>query len=408
MRVMIVGGGFIGGHLAGRLRAEGCQVTVAGRRGQDMSCDLARDGAQVWAERLAGHDALVNCAGVLASGANYDGVHRDGAIALFDGAAQAGVARVIQISALGAEDGTTAYHRSKRAADAHLAALGGRLSWAILRPSLVVGRGGRSTALFSAIAALPVTPDLGGGPVQPIAIDDLVDAIWRLLLHPLPFGVIVDAVGPEPMPVAGLIAILRRWLGLGAALNISLPRWMLRTVAMLGIGPVTRESLLMLEAGNSAPVAPFIATLGFAPQPVEQALARHPASPGDLLAARLGPLEPVLRGLLAMVWLAGGLVPLALTPMVENTRLLSRLGLEGGAAVGVVWAGSLADMAVALALLLRLRGAALAGVALMGVYSLILATIAPEAWADPYGALVKNLAVLGLALAVHAMEASHA
>jgi prephenate dehydrogenase len=36
MRVMIVGGGFIGGHLAGRLRAEGCAVTVAGRRGADI------------------------------------------------------------------------------------------------------------------------------------------------------------------------------------------------------------------------------------------------------------------------------------------------------------------------------------------------------------------------------------
>ena len=31
MRVMIVGGGFIGGHLAGRLRAEGCAVTVVRR-----------------------------------------------------------------------------------------------------------------------------------------------------------------------------------------------------------------------------------------------------------------------------------------------------------------------------------------------------------------------------------------
>ncbi|TXG99504.1 MAG: NAD-dependent dehydratase, partial [Nevskiaceae bacterium] len=43
MRVMIVGGGFIGGHLAGRLRAEGCEVKIAGRRGNDVACDLTRD-----------------------------------------------------------------------------------------------------------------------------------------------------------------------------------------------------------------------------------------------------------------------------------------------------------------------------------------------------------------------------
>lgn len=406
MRVLIMGGGFIGGHLAGRLRAEGCAVTVAGRRSADMACDLARDDAAVWAERLHGYDALVNCAGVLASGADYDGVHTKGAIALFDGAARAGVARVIQISSLGASDGITAYHRSKRIADEHLATLD--LGWAVVRPSLVVGRGGGSTALFSALAALPLMPDIGGGMAQPIAIDDLVEAIRHLLQRPLPMGLVVDAVGPEPMPIVDLMAILRRWLGLGSAPRLPVPRWMLRAVAALGIGPMTRDSLMMLEAGNSAPVAPFTTTLGFVPQPIAQALDRTPATQGDVLAARLGPLEPVLRGLLAAVWLAGGLVPLLLTPMASNTNLLARLGMTGATAISTVWAGSLADMAVGLGLLLHRRGAALAGVALMSIYSLILATIAPELWADPFGALVKNLAVLGLSLAVHAMEKSHA
>lgn len=406
MRVMIVGGGFIGGHLAGRLRAEGCAVTVAGRRGADIACDLARNDATVWTKRLQGYDALVNCAGVLAAGADYDGVHARGAIALFDGAASAGVARVVQISALGASEGITAYHRSKRTADAHLIRLD--LGWAIVRPSLVVGRGGGSTALFSALAALPLMPDIGGGMVQPITIDDLVNAIWRLLQRPLPMSMVVDAVGPEPMRIADLMAILRRWLGLGAASSLPVPRWMLRAVALLGIGPMTRDSLTMLDAGNAAPIGPFVTALGFVPQPVAQFLAAHPAMQGDVLAARLSPMEPALRGLLAAVWLAGGLVPLLLTPMASNTHLLARLGLKGDVAIGIVWAGSLADMVVALALILRRRGAALAGVALMGAYSLILAAIAPELWADPFGALVKNLAVFGLSLAVQAMEKPHA
>ncbi|HWU04548.1 MAG TPA: NAD(P)H-binding protein, partial [Novosphingobium sp.] len=359
MRVMIVGCGFIGRHLAGCLRAKGCAVTMAGRRGADVACDLARDDAAIWAERLRGQNALVNCAGVLAAGADYDGVHAHGAIALFDGAALAGVKRVIQTSSLGASDGTTAYHRSKRIADEHLTTLD--LNWAVVRPSLVVGRGGRSTALFSAMAALPQMPDIGGGMVQPIAIDDLVEAIWRLLQQPLPMGLVVDAVGPEPMRIVDLMALLRRWLGIGAASSLPVPRWLLRAVALLGIGPMTRDSLTMLEAGNAAPVGPFVATLGFAPQPIAQALDRAPATQGDLLAARLLPLQPLLRGLLAAVWLAGGLVPLLLTPMASNTRLLARLGLAGKAAIGTVWAGSLADMGVALALILRWRAAALAG-----------------------------------------------
>lgn len=406
MRVMIVGGGFIGGHLAGRLRAEGCAVMITGRRGHDVACDLTREDAATWARRLQGYDALVNCAGVLAAGADYDGLHRRGAIALFDGAAQAGVERVIQISALGAEDGTTAYHRSKCAADEHLTGL--ELNWAIVRPSLVIGRGGSSTTLFSALAVLPVIPDIGGGPVAPIAVDDVVEAVWRLLLHPLPMAEMVDAVGPEEMRIVDLISILRRWQGLGPARRLQVPHWMLRAVAGLGIGPMTHESLIMLEAGNSAPVEAFSAKLGFTPQSVTQALARHPASPGDVLAARLLPIAPALRGLLAAVWLAGGLVPLLITPMTQNIQLLARLGLEGTGAVATVWAGLLADIAIGLALLLHWRWATLAGVVLMSVYSLILVVIAPELLADPFGALVKNLAVLGLSLAVHAIEKPHA
>jgi uncharacterized protein YbjT (DUF2867 family) len=417
MRVMIVGGGFIGGHLAARLIAQGCAVTVAGRASARPSkllpeistivCDLAQDDDRIWAERLKGYDALVNCAGVLAAKADYAGVHGRGAIALFEGAADAGIQRVIQISALGAGEGTTVYHCSKRAADEHLASLGAKLNWAILRPSLVMGRGGASTALFSALAALPVTPDIGGGKVQPIAIDDLVEAIWRILNLPLPMALQLDAVGPQAMPLAALIGTMRHWLGLGPARCLPLPKWMLQSVASLGIGPVTRESLTMLEAGNAAPVEPFIAALGFTPQPISQALARHSATSADLLGARLAPFARIMRGLLAVVWLAGGLVPLLLTPMAENVYLLSRLNLSGNAAVATVWAGSLADIAIGLAVMLRWRGAALAGVALMGAYSLILAAIAPELWADPFGALVKNLAVLGLSLAVYAMEPHH-
>lgn len=244
--------------------------------------------------------------------------------------------------------------------------------------------------------------------VQPIVIDDLVDAIRRLLQQPLPMNMVVEAVGPEPMRIVDLMVVLRGWLGLGTASSLPVPRWILRAVAWLGIGPMTRDSLTMLEAGNTAPVEPFVNALGFPPQTVAQFLAAHPATRGDLLAARMSPLEPALRGLLAAVWLAGGLVPLLLTPMASNTRLLARLGLAGEAAAGTVWAGSLADMVVALALILRWRGAALAGVVLMSAYSLILAAIAPELWVDPFGALVKNLAVLGLSLAVHAMEKPHA
>jgi uncharacterized protein YbjT (DUF2867 family) len=376
-----------------------------------MACDLARDDSALWAERLRGMDAVINCAGLMGRGADYAAVHDRGARALFDGARAAGVGRIIQISALGADGaGDTAYQRSKAAADDHLAALGGTISWAVLRPSLVLGRGGASMGLFTAMAALPVMPCPGRGQVQPIHIDDLVEAVLRLLTCSTPFGRCIDVVGPEAMTIGALLRILRNWLdlppppALPVPFALPVPRWLLGGVAALGIGPVTRESLAMLEAGNTAPVAPFVNALGFQPQPVAQALARHPATQADRMAARLAPMAAVLRWMLALVWLAGGGVSLAMTPASVSGAWLARLGLSGAGATAALWAGSGADLAVGLALIARWRGAAMAGVVLMVAYTAILSAVAPHLWADPFGPLVKNLAVLGLSLAVHAME----
>lgn len=423
MRVLVVGaGGFIGRHLAARLAGEGLQVVAAGRDPKALArllpgveivpCDLMRDGTGDWAQRLRGIDAVVNCAGIIGAGADYAGVHQHGAIALFDGARATGVGRVIQISALGADEtGTTPYHRSKRAADDHLTRLGAdgtAMGWAVLRPSLVLGRGGASSALFAALAALPVTPRLGGGQwqVQPIHVDDLVEIVVHLLKAPRALCARLDVVGPAAMSTDELTAVMGRWLGLemGRTPVLPIPRWLLACVTRAGIGPASPESLTMLAAGNTAPLAPLAKATGIMPRPIEQVLALHPSTAADLVMSRLAPMIPVMRWLLALVWLAGGLVSLGLAPAGTTDAMLARLGLAGTAAMVALWVGSLADIAVGLAILARRRGGALAGVMLMGGYTTILSAVAPELWADPFGPLVKNLAVLGLSLAVHALE----
>ncbi|WP_230483843.1 SDR family oxidoreductase [Sphingomonas sp. Leaf21] len=421
MHVLIVGAsGFIGRHLAARLVAEGVRVTAAGRApdylrrrlpgAAAIRCDLATDGLDDWRERLAGVDAVINCAGLFGDERGYARVHAGGAIALFDACRAAGVGRVLQISALGAAaDAASAYHRSKAAADDHLAGMGDAISWAIVRPSLVLGHGGQSSALFTTLAALPVTPDLGraDGLVQPIHVDDLVEILIRLLRAPLPLAVRIDAVGPEAMSTAALVTILRSWLGLPDTIRVTVPRWVIAGVARLSIGPVRREGMAMLAAGNKAPVEPLIAMTGFRPATIGQAVARRPSNWADLRTARFAPVAPILRSALALVWFAGGAIPLFVTPAATNMAWLARVGLSGSAATIALCAGALADIAVYAAVLLRIRGAALAGIALMATYTLILTHIALELWADPFGPLAKNVAVLALSLAVSALETRH-
>lgn len=170
--------------------------------------------------------------------------------------------------------GATRYHRTKAAADTYLASLdptGHAMDRAVVRPSLIIGRGGQSTALFAAVAALPLPLRLGTGDwqFQPIHVDDLVEGIARLLDRDDPIAGFIDAVGPEPMSTDALTAALRRWLGLRASPMLPIPAALIGMVARLGqaigLGVVTPESLTMLKAGNTASMIGFVAACGLTP-----------------------------------------------------------------------------------------------------------------------------------------------
>ncbi|RYF60458.1 MAG: NAD-dependent epimerase/dehydratase family protein, partial [Comamonadaceae bacterium] len=196
MHILLTGSnGFIGHTVATALRHAGHTVhggvSPRARTVQPLQVpmDFARDTtAGAWLPRLAGIDAVINAVGVLRDSTSrpIDSVHQHTPIALFDACAQAGVQRVVHISALGIEGSGTRYASTKCAADAHLQSLAAQeaLTPAILRPSVVFGKGGDSSALFMNLARLPVA--LFPGPmltarVQPVSVHDLTAAIVALL-----------------------------------------------------------------------------------------------------------------------------------------------------------------------------------------------------------------------------------
>ena len=94
--------------------------------------------------RLRGVDVVVNAVGILRERrtASFAAIHEQGPAALFEACIRAGVPKVVQISALGAEpDAPTGYFRSKAAGDTLLSKL--PLEWVIVQPSLVFGASDR-------------------------------------------------------------------------------------------------------------------------------------------------------------------------------------------------------------------------------------------------------------------------
>jgi len=184
--------GFIGGHVARALDAEGWRVRALVRRagrGPDFATLMVgsledRDSL----ERLVeGVDAVVHCAGLVraASAAEFDAVNGAGVGCLAAAAAnRRAPPRFILMSSLAArEPGLSSYGSSKRRGEQALARHGGGLAWTVLRPPAVYGPGDRATLYFFRLYGhgLALLPGGADGRLSLIHGEDLAAAVVALL-----------------------------------------------------------------------------------------------------------------------------------------------------------------------------------------------------------------------------------
>lgn len=191
--VTIYGGsGFVGRYIARRMAKAGWRVRVAVRRPNEaifvrpygvvgqvepVFCNI-RDDRSV-ADVMHGADAVVNCVGVLAEiGKNtFDAVQSDGAERIARIAAEQGVSRMVQISAIGADlQSNSDYARTK--AEGEAAVLKHMPKATILRPSIIFGPEDEFFNRFAGMTRLsPVLPVVGADTrFQPVYVDDVAQA----------------------------------------------------------------------------------------------------------------------------------------------------------------------------------------------------------------------------------------
>ena len=210
MRVLVTGGsGVVGEGLIPHLLERGHDVRLLTRGAEDAAREWS-DNVESFAadvgrpEELIGAadgcDAVIHVSGIVAEDppdATFERVNVGGTRNLLVACGRAGLPKFVFISSLAAERGGSAYHASKREAEALVRGYGG--PWVILRPGNVYGPGDDVISqLLYMHRTLPVIPVIGAGDqhFQPIWYLDLGQAIARAVDHDIPNGV-YEVAGEE-------------------------------------------------------------------------------------------------------------------------------------------------------------------------------------------------------------------
>lgn len=427
MRILVPGGyGLIGSAIVSTLLVAGHEVTGLGRsvaqarlrqpRVRWLQHDL-KDlvTAQAWLPLLQDIDAIINAAGVLQDGPGDDVMVTQSLamVALFEACEQAGIARFVQISAVGADVGAaTVFMRSKGMADEALQGSG--LAWTILRPGLVLGAqayGG--SALLHALAGLPfVTPLPPAPPIRSVALDDVAAVARAAVEGDLPDRRIYDLVEDGAHSLEDIVRHLRSRLGFPPVRTLYLSLWVFRLFFRLGdaagwLGwrpPMRTTSLHQILAGIDGDPRPLASATGQSLRSLPEVFSVIDGSARGRWFAHLFLLKPVIIVTLGLFWLASGLI--GLFEADSALAVLTSRGFGTGAAGLAVYGGALVDVALGAAMLFR-RTMPAAAVGMIGVtaaYLLAGTLFTPDLWLDPLGPFVKTLPAAVLALVALAIR----
>ena len=285
------GSGFIGRCLVQKLAAEGWIVRVAVRRpGPAAFLRMFGDPGQVVpvaadvtdrpsvASAVAGAEAVINLVGILFSSGRrftFQKVHVEGAANVAQAAREAGVARLVHMSAIGADpDSPAEYARTK--AGGEQAVLQTFPGASIVRPSIVFGP---EDAFFNKFAGMtrisPILP-VFETKFQPVYVGDVADAFLRILADPSTGGKTYELGGPRVVSFRECMELMlheiaRHRLLLPLPLGLAeVQGWFLEK---LPTPPLTRDQVKLLSRDNVvSPGALTLNDLGIEPTDLEAVL----------------------------------------------------------------------------------------------------------------------------------------
>jgi NADH dehydrogenase len=290
------GSGFVGKQAVRQLAKAGWRIRVAVRNpAQAYAMRLAGDVGQIdivqanvrnaasVRRALEGATAAVNLVAVARETGRqgFTAVHVMGAKTVAEQARAAGVTRLVQMSALGADaNSASKYARTKAEAEAAVRAV--YPDAVILRPSIVFGPEDKFFNRFAAMAQVNAAlPLVGGGHTrfQPVFVGDVARAVACAVTDPAAAGRTYELGGPAVFTFRQLMEMMLAEIGKRRVLA-PLPWPVASAIGSLAElsgfliePPITADQVILLKSDNVASAgAPGLADLGITPTTLEAVL----------------------------------------------------------------------------------------------------------------------------------------
>jgi uncharacterized protein YbjT (DUF2867 family) len=292
--VAVFGGtGFLGRRVVRALRSREFSVRVASRHPeravrlfgggdpqlQSVKADIHNERAI--ADCLAGAHAAVNAVSLYVEHGSetFHRVHVEAAQRLAAQARRAGIARLVHVSGIGADPGSSSHYIRKRG-EGERAVRAAFPDVTLIRPAVMFGPDdGFLTTIIDLLRRLPIYPMFGRGRtrLQPAYVEDVAEAIARALRTDGSARTF-ELGGAHVYTYEELLRAVARKANLRPLLiPIPFAAWhALALIAeMLPDPPVTRNQVELMEIDNvTSPQVPGFGELGISPRAVEEILAQ--------------------------------------------------------------------------------------------------------------------------------------
>jgi len=315
-KICVLGGsGFVGRHIVRRLAAQGYEVRVLTRR-RERSKELIvlptvdvieaniHDPLEL-NRQFDGMDAVINLVGILhektpgridkplARRGDFQAVHIELPRKVLHACADAGVKRLLHMSALGADPtGQSAYQRSKGIGEALLREAasphsehenwylngpkfvrGQGLAVTIFRPSVIFGPEDRFLNLFARLLKLLPVLLLANARArfQPVYVEDVAHAYVSALANPATFGQTYDLCGPKAYTLLELVQLVAAVSGYRRPIVALCDRLSYLQALLLEFAPgklMTRDNYYSMKTDNIC-AGPFPPVFGIQPTALE-------------------------------------------------------------------------------------------------------------------------------------------